>query len=229
MMDPSAADWNRSRFGVYHDLSLLCLETGDFKAAREHCETALSLAGPHDDSGQSDPDADARVGFSLVLYGRVLLAEKAVDEARRAFERAASIREGLLADQPESPVRLGDAAEVQFWLGFSTRSDGDLQGALPYYERACKLHEHIVRLQPDVPRSSLNLSRARLSLGAAYGSLGTVEAHAKAWAALDAAIRALDIFKTGDRPTGYEREYRGQVARIHDSQEILNASAPDAP
>lgn len=235
MMDPTAAEWNRSRFAVHHDLSLLCLDTGDIEAAREHCEAVLSLASPHDDGGQSDPNAETRVGLSLVLNGRVLLAEEALTEARRAFEQAASIQQRLLAEEPESLLRLEGAAEVQFWLGRSTRLAGDDWGAVPYYERSCQIHERIVRLQQNVPRSSLNLSGAWLSLSAAYGRLGTVEANAKARSSLDAATRALDMFKIGDRPTSYQREYRLQVARIRDNQAILDfremadTKASDAP
>lgn len=74
-------------------------------------------------------------GFGLHTLGEALLARGQLKSARRAFEQAAQLREGI-----EAP---GDRTASLAWLGLTELELGDVEAALRYTAQACALFDEV--------------------------------------------------------------------------------------
>ena len=129
-----------------------------------------------------DPASLSRRSRALQLLGEVHNLRGELAFAQQAFESAHESTGKLLEQSPNSPGRLFDHAQSEFWLGYLAEQLGDIPRARGHMLSYLELASLLVELDPDDDTSQTELLYA-------YSNLGTLESRERDWQ------RAIEAFQ----------------------------------
>ncbi|MGB8355082.1 MAG: tetratricopeptide repeat protein [Chthoniobacteraceae bacterium] len=146
-------------------------QTDDTKKALDHYEQSLKiherLLKANPDSAQAARDVSVglhRLGDFLANRGQTGDAKKALDH----YERSLKIHERLLKANPESAQAARDVAVSIHRMGnfLANRGQtGDAKKALNYYDRSLKIHERLLKANPESAHAARDVSVGLHTLG----------------------------------------------------------------
>ncbi len=121
-------DWSLAQ--LYNNLALVAYERGDYAAAADGFEEALSLARSHFDGDHP------WIASMLNNIGGLYWTLERYDKAAPYLREAAAIRQRILPpDHPEVATSMGNLAEVETQLGNLDAAEALLQGAARIQEK----------------------------------------------------------------------------------------------
>ena len=162
----------------------------------------------YDNHGTSNLANQAK---SFEVLGDIHEARGSLDEARRAHDRALSIRHRLHVAAPEDADARSVKASSLIKLGHLDSSQGETSRAKARYEAAAQLLSEAQAADAENAVHRERLARAQRSLGRSYATLGDSKA---AETALRKAISVLDRLLTD--PSGDTRQWRHELAISED-------------
>lgn len=135
------------RFG-YGRLSDVCQGLGDFDAAAQYCQRALSKAQEWTTADPANPRAQHVLSACNERFGTLLLNTWRYAEAEEQFRLAVAIKERLVARDPDNMAEQAHLAYGHQLLGNALLSQGHLENARASYLRAKALAEPLVQRDP---------------------------------------------------------------------------------
>ncbi len=130
--------------------SFFGFKLGDWKKSLELYETSvglrerLVLLAPNQHRNQNALAG----GYNNV--GLALYQAKRVDEAQAAFQRAAEIREALIAENPAIPQYAKELGDTYTNLGTFSVKQGRPEDAVPYYEKSAATFVRLAEAHPQI-------------------------------------------------------------------------------
>jgi len=150
-----------------------------------------------DFSGSAQAAAD--LANTTNALGRALQKLGRRDEAREFFQRAADIREGLAAADPDDAERARELASSIMNLGQLRMAEGDLSGVLPLLERAQHLRlSHLFAGETPDAALQRDLGMGYFNIGQAHRLLSDLAAAESSFLQAAAAFEQLAARQPGD-------------------------------
>lgn len=226
MLDPTATDWNRSRFVVHFNLSELYLNSGDVERAQAHCNQAVTLEERIKSVDPHSSNTATRHADILYLKGRLLIEAHAWEEARPMFEEAVSIREEHCQRKPQDLANSRRLADALHSMAYCSRNAHSTLAALAAYARAHTIYTRLSERRANVVQDVLGLIRVKIGLAAANMDLKTQEKNVEALRFLHDADDMLETLKRNERLIGREGEYDRLKNAISSNEDIIVSNSP---
>jgi len=185
------------------------------------------------DADATSAEASSKLAFARTLQGRLHLADGELAAARSAIEQAVTLRDSLLQTDPEGPACLRELAASVSSIGSALRKLGEVDAAVPHYERSFRLYEKLCARHPGATADELGRIRAQINLACVHLSRRCAVGDDRAEALLDASKDELEALRSAGKLVGHERAYEEERQAIETNLRILawrrSQPAPDPP
>jgi tetratricopeptide (TPR) repeat protein len=218
--EPVDLDSPRELGRVYNTLGRLHLVRGEPKEAEEAYRRSLEVQQALARAGDRDEFRQDR-GGSMNDLGRVLAEQGRFDDARREFEGALALYDGLARENPDVPLYRQRRAYTRHNLGllFFTSAQAEseprrtelLHDAEQHFRRAMEDRERLAREYPATPTYRHELAVSWSALAGVHGLTKRHVAASEAYAKALATQREV-VDRFGDVP-----EWRSELGGILDN------------
>ncbi len=207
-MDPSVVRFKFDLYTAYDKLARLYLVEGELTEAEAVCDNAMALADELAQTAGHTTEGSSKLAFAHRLRGRLLLERDAPEEAYKAFQREAAIREALLANDPENPALKDRFAGANNYLAKASRKMGKHEQASRHYQLAYNIYSDLHREQPQMVEGTLDLIRSQTNLAVVHLDFETEAEDAIAAELLQEGDRLLKSLHTSWQLVGLEGTYQ---------------------
>lgn len=220
-MDPGVVTWNTTRGWAHRSRAEIALDAGRSADARPHCESAARLADAMV-GALIDPTAARQAqADSMILLGRLALAEENPASALFLFERAIATYADQQSIEPGNLAIAVRVAKAQYWLGLATYRGCDPAASIHVFEQSARTNWNLLEARPRIARFLLEWSRARGMAVAAMIRLRDPAIDEEALQITRAILSALDNAVREGWLSAKDAEFQGQLEIIQRNERIL--------